>query len=100
MKLYENISKRQFYILMFALIIWLGFSIFTFIYFKNECSMAKESPLSYAAKKHNIDTCSCFIGEGEMLFFNQTRVWIERSSMNPISKMNVSAEIEKFEEGN
>jgi len=99
MKLYENISKRQFYILIFALVLWLGFSIFTFFYFKTECSMAKDSPLSYAAQKYNLDTCSCFTDDGNMIFFNQTKVWIERKVGGSRPKINLS-DMDKLKEGN
>lgn len=75
MNLNNKITQRQWRIAMFMIIVWLLFSLFMFFYFKKVCEIAEENPLEYAARKYDIDSCSCFTASGDNLFFNKTAAW-------------------------
>lgn len=85
-------SKIQFYSLIVMLVVLLSFSLYTFIYFKTECSQSKDNPFVYAAKRTNATSCACLLNDGNILQFNQEKAWvtIERENKFIIPKLNVS----------
>lgn len=61
--------------LLLLLLAWLGFSIYTYTYFKGECKQSSENPFVYSAKKADAIECSCRLNNGQTLLFNQERAW-------------------------
>jgi len=78
MKLDKTITKRQYWFVIIMIFIWLSFSIGSFIYFKKQCEMARENPLTYVANKYDIEYCSCNTQDGNYFHFNKSNAWIER----------------------
>jgi hypothetical protein len=49
------------------------------------------NPLTFGAKKYNINVCSCITEKGTDFYFNQTTVWQIRKYTPMIPDLNLSA---------
>jgi len=80
MNLNNKITQRQFYLVIFMLIVWLSFSVGVFIYFKKECKMADENPLTYIREKYDLDYCYCQRNDGDSFYFDESVIRIHKRS--------------------
>jgi hypothetical protein len=81
---------RTFAILLLVIVI--GLFIYIIITLKQNISLINENPLTYSAKKYNLDMCSCGLERGATLFFNQEKAWVTHPGLkNEQSYFNISA---------
>lgn len=73
-------------IVMFLLFAWLVFSIWSFLYFKQECDFAQQKPLEYFTEEFKIKSCQCITENGNDLRFNKTTMW----KITPLTEQNYS----------
>jgi len=89
-KFNENITQGQWLITIISILIWLVFSVGAFIYFKQQCSVAQQTPLKYVAEKYDLESCVCNRIDNDFFYFNRERAWIERKATQLPNSFNVN----------
>ena len=65
----------KFWLLIFVLTLFLGFNVYTYVYFKTECKNSQDNPFVYAAQRSGAVMCSCILPNNKTLNFNQEKAW-------------------------
>ena len=65
----------KFWLLIFVLSLFLGFNVYTYVYFKTECKNSQDNPFVYAAQRSNAVYCSCILPDNRTLNFNKEKAW-------------------------